>query len=229
VQAKKSMTWTSFSAYKIANFMTGTPIAERINLFRGIDTAGNIESTVRTATVESESIGVFEGKFDELSNYATLELTHDIPAEATFAYYVLSPPVDRPSKFTLEVEWRNTLIAGDFSGITKQAFWADLVDSNRTLDFQSMAIYHSTGVNWQPLIAKSYEQVGGRYVVYFKGSWSTGLGFTNIGTIRVQGTHDVTEWALKYVRLETTVSPFDKPTEADLIIEYRETIDIALT
>jgi len=234
VQADK--TWLDRASYKMANVMAGIDIGEAIDFLVGITSTGESETvnisyvtnpTPPQSGIYNNSIFVVYGTLSALSEYATLTLRTVVGAQPDYARQVYTPPISRPTNFALEVEWRNTLNFTEADDDLKNRILElSFISAGYSWDFNTMRIVHSTGTASVALYDKGYETVASRRVVYFKGSYPAGIEYSNIGTVIVSGTCNA--YYPTTASMWATITPFTKPIDAELLIEFRTTIDIAI-
>jgi len=222
VQAKR--TW---------DFWEGLPIFARIlagvtreNIVNHMGALGQVGGAMAdeggsffTYSVVNNSIGIVEASFHTLDVYATLALFYYDGATYTkLNEYVLPTPIDRPPGFTLEVDWRHTLNATHLTDYCKNTLM-NCLDESSVLAINTMGIVHSAGTALIALYEKSVSSIplDTVWVVSFKASYPATTGYSNISTIQLYD--DIGSLCLFH-----TISPFDKPSEAELIIEFRNTI-----
>jgi len=219
VQAKtKSKTWLQLGARNISCLLTNR---KPLYSLGSIEAMLGISSERRAFTVYAPANEVrrFEASFSALSGYDAFYLEQNVSG-GDYAQYIPANTIDRPSGFTLELAWEHTLNAQDFGSSILNGIWDRLCDVTLgSLNFNSMGLVHSTGTAWRDIDIVGEQRIGDRFVVYYKSTYPVDVSYSNIGTIQVKEsvTNDF---------ISATISPFNKPSEAELIVELRVTIDV---
>ena len=135
-----------------------------------------------------------------------------------FAKYTFSPNLTIPTGFSLRVEWTIWFTGEGYTSTCLNSIAWHLVNTtdNSLFTPNSIKTIHAGGSSIIPVTEKEHiYQENVAYVAAFKGSMGTGSQLTDISTLELYRN------AVKYVY--STVSPFTKPSEAELVIEFRNT------
>jgi len=211
-------TWKIDGARAIRELLSNSIPPHYLCTIGAYDPALTPELRAFAVYVPANNVRRFEASFWTLGDYDIFYLLDN--DNDPYAEYDAVPDIERPSGFTLELSWEHTLNASDFDGLILDGIWDRMINTGLgPLAFESIGIVHSTGTAWEDVSISTLE-VNNRYVVVYSGSYPTGVAYSNISTIRILET--VTS---SYIT--STVTPFDKPTDAELLIDLRVTIDIS--